>query len=106
MIDLGANLQAASDAARFSHAQATNTLHLESSLYELVGSKLRELGHTVLSSNGEGMGGYQAVSLTPSEPSLTTNKAPPHGGVWVEEPIEGVYRGASDHRKDGQAVGW
>ena len=37
MIDLGANLQAASDAARFSHAQATNTLDLESQLYDLVG---------------------------------------------------------------------
>jgi len=83
MIDLGANLQAASDAARFSHAQATNTVQLESSLYDLLGSQLKALGHTVVSANGDDMGGYQAISS-----------------------IAGVYRGASDHRKDGQAVGW
>ena len=38
MIDLGANPQAASDAARFTHAQESNTLDLESSLYDLVGA--------------------------------------------------------------------
>src|SRR5271168_4984490 len=83
LLDLGANVQAASDAARFSHDQATNTLQLESSLYAVVGSELRELGHDAVSCNGEGMGGYQAIAL-----------------------IDGVYRGGSDHRKDGQAVGW
>jgi gamma-glutamyltranspeptidase / glutathione hydrolase len=83
MIDLGANLQAAGDAARFAHAQATNTVQLESNLYGLVGASLKALGHTVESANGEDMGGYQAIS-------------------W----IDGVFRGASDHRKDGQAVGW
>jgi gamma-glutamyltranspeptidase / glutathione hydrolase len=83
MLDLGASVQAASDAARFSHDQATNTLQLESSLYASVGLKLRELGHNAISANGEGMGGYQAIAL-----------------------IDGVYRGGSDHRKDGQAVGW
>jgi gamma-glutamyltranspeptidase/glutathione hydrolase len=106
MIDLGANVQAASDAARFSHAQATNTLQLESSLYDLLGTRLKALGHTVISANGEDMGGYQAVSFTPSAlPALPAGHAAPHG-VSADEPIEGVYRGASDHRKDGQAVGW
>jgi gamma-glutamyltranspeptidase / glutathione hydrolase len=100
MIDLGANLQAAGDAARFSHAQATNTVTLESSLYDLLGSELQKLGHTVVSANGKGMGGYQAVSFTPAAvPSLF-----PRGAG--DAPIAGVYRGASDHRKDGQAVGW
>jgi gamma-glutamyltranspeptidase / glutathione hydrolase len=83
MIDLGANLQAASDAARFSHAQATNTLQLESNLFHEIGPALKALGHSVVSASGEDMGGYQAISS-----------------------IDGVYRGASDHRKDGQAVGW
>lgn len=83
LLDLGANVQAASDAARFHHDQATNTLQLESSLHDSVGPALRELGHHVVSCNGEGMGGYQAIAL-----------------------IDGVYRGGSDHRKDGQAVGW
>jgi gamma-glutamyltranspeptidase/glutathione hydrolase len=98
MIDLGANLQAASDAARFAHAQATNTLQLESALHDLLGPELEALGHTVAAANGADMGGYQAVSFTPS--------ATPRAGVFAGEPIDGVYRGASDHRKDGQAVGW
>jgi gamma-glutamyltranspeptidase/glutathione hydrolase len=84
MIDLGANPQAASDAARFSHAQATNTLNLESNLFALVGAALSERGHRVVAANGEDMGGFQAIELMPG----------------------GVLRGASDHRKDGEAVGW
>jgi gamma-glutamyltranspeptidase / glutathione hydrolase len=83
MIDLGANLQSASDAARFAHGQATNTVQLESNLYDLVGASLKALGHKVESANGEDMGGYQAISV-----------------------VDGVFRGASDHRKDGQAAGW
>ena len=107
MIDLGANVQAASDAARFSHAQATNTLQLESNLYDLVGPKLKALGHTVVLANGEDMGGYQAVSFTPSVAAAPSGvKSTPRGAVSADEPIDGVYRGASDHRKDGQAVGW
>jgi gamma-glutamyltranspeptidase / glutathione hydrolase len=107
MIDLGANVQAASDAARFAHAQATNTLQLESNLYDLVGAQLKALGHTVTSANGDDMGGYQAISFTPSAaPESPANHAAPRDGVAADVPIEGVYRGASDHRKDGQAVGW
>ena len=85
MIDLGANPQAASDAARFAHQQSSNTLNLESNLYELVGTQLQAMGHKVRSANGEHMGGFQ--------------------GIWLQ-PAGGVYRGASDHRKDGEAVGW
>ncbi len=107
MIDLGANVQAASDAARFAHAQATNTLQLESNLYDLVGSQLKALGHSVVSANGEDMGGYQAISFTPStHPSAAASADGAAHGASVPVPIDGVYRGASDHRKDGQAVGW
>jgi gamma-glutamyltranspeptidase/glutathione hydrolase len=99
MIDLGLNPQAASDAARFTHAQATNKLRLESDLFELVGSRLQELGHDVESDNGEDMGGYQAIWFTPSsQPAM----APPSTAA----PVQGLYRAASDHRKDGAAVGW
>ena len=80
----GANLQAASDAARFAHAQLTNTVHLESALHARLAGALTDLGHQVALANGEMMGGYQAIGRSP----------------------DGVYRGASDHRKDGQAVGW
>jgi len=84
MLDFGANLQAASDAARFSHAQASNKLYLESNLFTRVGEALRARGHQVSSANGEDMGGFQAVMRMPG----------------------GVLRGASDHRKDGEAIGW
>ena len=103
MIDLGANPQAASDAARFTHAQESNTLDLESNLYDLVGAQLRALGHKVESANGEDMGGFQAIWYIPASPGAAAARTPAHG---PEQPIAGVYRAASDHRKDGQAVGW
>lgn len=106
MIDLGANVQAASDAARFSHAQATNTLQLESNLYSLVGAQLKALGHTVVSANGDDMGGYQAISFEPVAAGSARIGDQPSAGAAAGKPIEGVYHGASDHRKDGQAVGW
>ncbi len=108
MIDLGANPQAASDAARFTHAQASNTLDLESRLYDRVGAPLQALGHTVKSTNGEDMGGFQAIWFIPAPPVPSSAHAandmplqPP-----PPQPIAGVYRAASDHRKDGEAVGW
>jgi gamma-glutamyltranspeptidase/glutathione hydrolase len=97
MIDLGANPQAASDAARFTHAQATNTLYLESGLFAQVGAGLSMLGHKVVAANGDDMGGFQAIQFMPY-----ASEAPTSG----EQPIKGVYRGASDHRKDGEAVAW
>jgi gamma-glutamyltranspeptidase / glutathione hydrolase len=100
MIDLGANPQAASDAARFTHAQESNTLSLESNLYDLLGARLQAMGHKVESANGEDMGGFQAIWFVPSAAG-----APP-ATATAEQPIAGVYRAASDHRKDGEAVGW
>jgi gamma-glutamyltranspeptidase/glutathione hydrolase len=99
MIDFGANPQAASDAARFSHAQATNTLALESNLYKLMGARLKQWGHQVISANGDDMGGFQAISFLPYAAGPVTD-------AGADSPIDGVYRGASDHRKDGEAVGW
>jgi gamma-glutamyltranspeptidase / glutathione hydrolase len=99
MIDFGANPQAASDAARFSHAQATNTLALESNLYGLVAARLKQWGHHVIAANGDDMGGFQAISLLTYPIGAGSNDA-------TDQPIVGVYRGASDHRKDGEAVGW
>jgi len=107
MIDLGANPQAASDAARFTHAQATNTLALESNLYDLVGRQLQARGHTVRSANGEDMGGFQAIwYMTPSAESPAAGSIQEARAGKQGQPIAGVYRAASDHRKDGQAVGW
>jgi gamma-glutamyltranspeptidase/glutathione hydrolase len=97
VLDLGANLQAASDMARFRHSQVPNVLTLESQLFTLVGARLKAMGHDVRSSDGEPMGGYQAIMVTPDD------GARPTGG---ESPFAGFYRAGSDHRKDGQAVGY
>jgi gamma-glutamyltranspeptidase / glutathione hydrolase len=83
ILDLGANLQAGADMARFRHSQVSNTLSLETPLYELVGSKLAAMGHTVRSVNGDEMGGVQILMRA-----------------------DGYYRSGSDFRKDGEAVGW
>jgi gamma-glutamyltranspeptidase/glutathione hydrolase len=88
VIDLGANVQAAADMARFRHSEVSNLLTLESPLYELVGPALAAMGHTVQSVSGAEVGGVQVIQVVPSD-------APPR-----------YYRGASDFRKDGQAVGW
>lgn len=85
MLAFGANPQAAGDAARFAHAQRTNRLQLESGLFDAVGADLKARGHDVHSANGFDMGGYQAIMI---------------------DPVTGAYRGASDPRKDGQAIGY
>jgi gamma-glutamyltranspeptidase/glutathione hydrolase len=84
LIDLGVNVQQAGDMARFRHDQVSNTLLLESPLYDLVGKRLREMGHKVRSSDRRPMGGYQAITVLPS----------------------GAYSAGSDFGKDGEAVGW
>jgi gamma-glutamyltranspeptidase/glutathione hydrolase len=88
VIDLGANVQAAADMARFRHSQVSNLLSLESSLYDLVGPALGAMGHTVRPINGAEVGGVQVIQVVPAENSLH------------------YYRGGSDFRKDGEAVGW
>lgn len=102
MIDLGMNVQAAGDAARFSHDQPTNVLQLEPALYELVGSQLAAMGHTVKSGRGDdlGAGGYQAIYFD-HDPSAAAPGPHDH-----RTPVNGVYRAGSDHRKDGEAAGW
>lgn len=70
--------------ARFRHDEISNVLRLETPLYDLVGERLRAMGHTVKSSTREPMGGYQAIMLLP----------------------DGAYSAGSDFGKDGEAVGW
>ena len=94
MIDFGMNLQEAGDAARINHigsSQPTGTtmtdggvVHLESGFSQELRDALEKLGHKVGDSNGS-FGGYQAI-------------------LWDAE--EGVYYGASEVRKDGQAAGY
>ena len=102
LVDLGANLQASTDLARFYHDQVSNTLELESQLYDLpvgtstMGAVLANTyGHHVVSTHGGAVGGYQAILFTPLD-----------GAPSEDQSLPGFYRAGSDHRKDGEAVGW
>ena len=104
MIDLGMNVQAAGDAARFHHSQDADRVDLESNLFALAGTQLRAMGYKVrrVPGNDDVFGGYQAI-LFQAAPGL---KAPPEWVTRGDLPVNGVYHGASDFRKDGEAVGW
>ena len=101
MVDLGANLQAASDMARFHHNQVRGTVDLESEAFRLVGAQLIAMGHKVRPTDGGNMGGYQAILMTPDP-----KEPKPSGAKNATQPINGTYRAGTDHRKDGIAVGW
>ena len=89
VIDLGANVQAAADMARFRHSQVSNVLSLEAPLYDLLGARLEAMGHTVRSVSGAPLGGVQVIERA-------------SGGASAAP----YYLSGSDFRKDGQAVGW
>jgi gamma-glutamyltranspeptidase / glutathione hydrolase len=94
MIDFGMNLQEAGDAPRIRHtgsSQPTDevmtdggTVYLESGIPEAVRKELRERGHD-LATERTSYGGYQAIR---------------------RDHEQGVYYGASESRKDGQAAGY
>jgi gamma-glutamyltranspeptidase/glutathione hydrolase len=104
LIDHGMNVQMTTDAARFSHAQSSNVVRLEVNLYERVGDALRAKGHKIQAVTGATVGGYQGILFTrdPSLPEPTFDRR----SITDDLPVNGVYRAGSDHRKDGQAVGW
>jgi gamma-glutamyltranspeptidase/glutathione hydrolase len=94
MVDFGMNLQEAGDAPRIRHGGSSQPtgekmtdggiVYLESGIsYETIRA-LTRMGHTIQYDIG-GYGGYQAI-------------------MWDEE--KGVYFGASESRKDGQAAGY
>jgi len=94
MVDFGMNLQEAGDAARINHtgsSQPTGTtmadggvVHLESAFSIETREALEAKGHTLGASDGS-FGGYQAIMF---------------------DKEQGVYYGASEVRKDGQAAGY
>jgi gamma-glutamyltranspeptidase len=59
-----------------------------------VGAKLLDKRHSVRSVPGDWVGGYQAIMVTPD--------VSPTPGASVGR----TYRAGSDHRMDGQAVGY
>ena len=103
LIDLGMNVQMTTDAARFTHNQTSNVLSLEANLFNRVGAAVRAKGHDVRSVSGGAVGGYQGILFT-RDPSLPEPRV--DRNTTNDAPVNGVYRAGSDHRKDGQAVGW
>ena len=94
LVDFGMNLQEAGDAPRAMHDDSSEptgekmtnggTLYLESGIpYESV-RELMKKGHRIGYDLGR-YGGYQAI---------------------MYDPVNKVYYGASESRKDGQAVGY
>lgn len=104
LIDHGMNVQMTTDAARFTHNQNSNVLSLEANLFALVGKALEAKGHTVRSVDGGAVGGYQGILFTRDLrlPAPIFDRR----SITDDHPVNGVYRAGSDHRKDGQAVGW
>ena len=92
VLDLGANMQAAADMARFRHSQMANVLSLETPLYDLVGAKLAAMGHT-----------REIPSAARKWAACKSSCWSAPG--WRRAPT-GYYRGGSDFRKDGAAVAW
>lgn len=97
LIDFGMNVQEAGDAPRWRHdgsseptgvlSQDGGVVHLESQFRD-VGSDLSDRGHRVVIDAG-GYGGYQ--------------------GIWIEaigDEAARIYRGGSESRKDGLAIGY
>ena len=92
MVDFGLNLQEAGDAPRIVHSGSSQptdeimtdggTLSLESGFGIEIEAKLSSIGHKIKYQKGI-FGGYQAIMLK-----------------------DGVYYGASETRKDGQAAGY
>ena len=97
MVDYGMNVQEAGDAARLNHDggrtptsdgedNLLGTLHVEPGIPASTVEALRQMGHNVeVVDNGVMFGGYQAI---------------------VRDPESGVYRGATEMRKDGTVVGY
>lgn len=95
LIDLGMNLQEAGDAIRFHHTGSTEptgtvmtdggVLHIEDGLPQMVLDELKRRGHKLEPEPVGAYGGYQAI--------------------W-RDPLTGVYRGATEKRKDGCALGY
>jgi len=94
LVDFGMNLQEAGDAPRILHSGSSQPtgqvmtdggeIHLESGFGHAVRRALDARGHRITLSIGS-FGGYQAI---------------------LYDPAQGVYHGASESRKDGQAAGF
>lgn len=94
LVDFDMNLQEAGDAARMRHSGSSQPtdevmttggrVYLESGIAESVRDRLKAMGHEIATARIK-YGGYQAI---------------------IRDDVKGVYYGASESRKDGQAAGY
>jgi gamma-glutamyltranspeptidase/glutathione hydrolase len=94
IIDFGMNVQEAGDAARWYHtgnadvtgapSQGVGSVEMESGFAPAVKAELEKRGYMIKPGSGA-FGGYQAIQF---------------------DPKSHVYRGASEMRKDGEAIGY
>lgn len=94
MIDFGLNVQEAGDAARWRHvgnaeptgepSQGIGTVEMESGFRSEVKAELARRGYSVVPGDGD-FGGYEAIQF---------------------DPVQRVYWGATEMRKDGEVVGY
>jgi gamma-glutamyltranspeptidase/glutathione hydrolase len=94
IIDFGMNVQEAGDFMRFRHyggsevtgepAQGVGFVEMESGITPAAKAELEKRGHRLVPGTG-GFGGYQAI---------------------LKDPKTGVYWGATEMRKDGEAIGY
>jgi gamma-glutamyltranspeptidase/glutathione hydrolase len=112
ILDLGANMQAAGDMARFTHAQVANKLQLESQLFGLVGPQLISMGHKASSAGGGIAGGYQGIMFVPNPDGGRISACNSEGDGEGESGrdatcgVNGFYRAGSNLREDGDSIGW
>ena len=115
ILDLGANMQAAGDMARFTHSQVTNKLQLETNLFDLVGAQLIAMGHNASPADGGIAGGYEGIMFTPDPNAPQASGGPGRACQGPAaafnpncpaQPIAGFYRAGSNFREDGHAVGF
>ena len=98
MKDFGTNLQEAVDASRVNHVRSSQPfgspgkmadggiVYIENGFSEVVRSEFTGMGHQIDLISGRGLfGGCQGIR---------------------QDPATGVYTGASESRKDGQALGY
>ena len=99
------NVQMTTDAARFTHNQTTDVLGARAApLRPPRRGAEGARATTRVRVRAVAVGGYQGILFTrdPQLPEPTFDRR----SADEDRPVNGVYRAGSDHRKDGQAVGW